>query len=187
MKCDILKKNTINDKDFLKLMTVHHKAAVDMSKLISKTSKNDIILDFSRKIIFNQSKEIYLMNTLLNDSALLINNNKTINKPLNNIFENHYPYVFKNLKCDESHFNFNSHKNHNMNDYEYVNHMISHHNTALLLSKLLIESTKNSQLLIIAQTINMDQSKEIFELYFLKKSLKNHWMNKFVPFKDFKN
>ena len=63
--------------------------------------------------------------------------------------------------------------------------MISHHNTALELSKLIISSTKNSQILALAQTINLDQSKEIFELYFLEKSLKKHWRNSFVPFKNY--
>jgi len=55
--------------------------------------------------------------------------------------------------------------------------MISHHNTALELSKLIIVSTQNSQILTLAQTINLEQSKEIFELYFLEKSLDNYWKN----------
>ena len=55
----------------------------------------------------------------------------TVNKPLKNPFKTNYPIVFQNLKCDESHFNFNHHDNHSMSDSEYVNHMISHHNTAL--------------------------------------------------------
>jgi hypothetical protein len=59
--------------------------------------------------------------------------------------------------------------------------MISHHNTALELSKLVIVSTKNSQILALAQIINLDQSKEIFELYFLEKSLNNYWRN-FIKF-----
>jgi len=62
-----------------------------------------------------------------------------------------------------------------MNDLEYVKHMISHHNTALKLSKLAIISTQNAQILGLAQTINVYQSKEIFELYFLEKSLHNFW------------
>jgi uncharacterized protein (DUF305 family) len=63
--------------------------------------------------------------------------------------------------------------------------MISHHNTALELSKLIIESTKNNQILALAETINLEQSKEIFELYFLEKSLNNHWRNSFIPFKNY--
>ena len=51
-----------------------------------------------------------------------------------------------------------------MIDSEYVAHMISHHNTALELSELIIVSTKNSQILTLEQLIILDQSKEIFEL-----------------------
>lgn len=80
-----------------------------------------------------------------------------------------------------------------MTDSEYVTHMISHHNTALELSELIIVSTKNSQILTLAQLIILDQSKEIFELdvnkvllsppiIFKKKSLNNHWIKTFKPF-----
>lgn len=177
MQCDILKKNTINDKDFLKLMIVHHQAAIDMSKIINKSSNNDTILAFARNIIFNQTREIYLMKTLYIESKYSINEKNTINKPLRNSYKTEYPIVFQNLECDESHFKFDHQNNHNMNDLQYLKHMISHHNTALELSKLAIVSTKNSQILALAQTINLDQSKEIFELFFLEKSLNNNWRN----------
>jgi uncharacterized protein (DUF305 family) len=93
-----------------------------------------------------------------------------------------YPIVFQNLKCGESHFKFNHHDNHNMTDSEYVTHMIAHHNTALELSNLIIVSTKNSQILALAQLIILDQSKEFFELFFLEKSLNNHWMKSIKHF-----
>jgi len=185
MSCNILKNKTINDKDFLKAMIIHHQAAVDMSKMIIKSSTNDTILDFARNIIFKQSYEIYFMKTLYVETKDSINKTNTSNKTLRNTFKSEYPIVFKNLKCDESHFNFNHYMNHDMNDLQYVKHMISHHNTALELSKLIIESTKNSQILALAQTINLDQSKDIFELYFLEKSLNSHWRKSFTPFKNY--
>lgn len=182
MTCNILKNNTINDKDFLGTMIVHHQAAIDMSKMINKLSTNDIILGFARNIIFNQTKEIYFMKALLNETECSLNKENTINKVLQNSFKSEYPSIFENLQCDESHFNFNHHDNHHMDDELYVNHMISHHNTALELSKLVIKSTKNSTILALAQIIHLDQSKEIFELYFIEKSLKSHWRNLFKPF-----
>jgi len=182
MKCIILKNTTINDKDFLATMIVHHQAAIDMSKMINKSSTNDTILDFARNIIFNQTKEIYFMKTLYNETECSLTKENTINKPLQNTFKSEYPSIFENLQCDESHFKFNHHNNHNIDDSQYVKHMISHHNTALELSKLVIVSTKNSQILTLAQIIHLDQSKEIFELYFIEKSLKTHWRNLFKPF-----
>jgi len=185
MSCNILQNKTINDKDFLKSMIVHHQAAIDMSKMINNSSTNDTILDFARNIIFKQSYEIYFMKNLYVETKDSINKTNTSNKTLRNTFKSEYPIVFKNLKCDESHFNFNHYMNHDMNDLQYVKHMISHHNTALELSKLIIESTKNSQILALAQTINLDQSKDIFELYFLEKSLNSHWRKSFTPFKNY--
>jgi uncharacterized protein (DUF305 family) len=94
------------------------------------------------------------------------------------MYASEYPIIFQNLDCDESHFNMDQHLNHNMNDLQYVKHMISQHNTALELSKLIIVSTKNSQILAIAQIIKLEQTKEMFELYFLEKSLNTYYFNK---------
>ena len=105
MTCNILKNKTINDKEFLETMIVHHNVAVDMSKMITKLSTNDTILAFARNIIFNQTREIYFMKTLYIESKYLINEKNTTNTPLINTFKSEYPSVFQNLKCDESHFN----------------------------------------------------------------------------------
>jgi uncharacterized protein (DUF305 family) len=170
MNCALLQNKTINDKEFLKSMIYHHQVAVEMSKIINKLSNNVMILNISRNIIYNQAKEIYYMKILYIETKNSLNELNTDNKPLINTFKSDYPIIFENLKCDDSHFNFN-HNNHTMSDLQYVQHMISHHNTALELSKLIIQSTKNFQILAFAQIININQSKEIFELYFLEKSL----------------
>jgi len=180
MSCNILNRKVINDKEFLETMIAHHQAAINMSEIISKSSNNDVVLTIARNIILNQNKEIFLMKALYIENKYSINTLNTVNKPLKNPFKTNYPIVFENLKCDESHFNFNHHANHNMTDTDYVRHMISHHNTALELSNLIIISTKNSQILALAQIIILDQSKEIFELYFLEKSLNNHWMKSII-------
>jgi len=172
MSCKILNKVSINDNEFLKSMIIHHKAAVIMSKLILKTSKVDIILDFARKIIINQSYEIDYMKSILNSNKKLKINTKNDNEVLPNIFKIYYPNIFKNLTCDETHFNFHSHK---MSDSMYIKHMISHHNTAIELSKLIIRSTTNQQILVLAQIISLDQTKEIFYLSTLYKTIKANW------------
>ena len=187
MKCNILKKTIIDDKEFLELMIVHLQAAVDMSEIIKKSSINDTILFFARNIIFNQSREINIMKTLYIENKYSKNKFNTTYKPFENTFKSLYPFIFENLQCDESHFNFSHSTNHHMNDLEYVKHMISHHNTALELSKLIIESTKNTQILALAQIISLDQSKEIFELYFLEKSINKHWTNLIIPLKGYNN
>jgi hypothetical protein len=41
---------------------------------------------------------------------------------------------------------------------------------------------ESSQILALAQIIILDQSKKIFELYILEKSLNNHWMKSIKNF-----
>jgi hypothetical protein len=175
MSCKILNRTSINDNEFLESMIIHHKAAVIMSKLILKTSKIDTILDFARKIIINQSYEIDYMQSLLDNIKKIKTNKRNNNDVLPNIFKIYYPDVFKNLECDESHFHFHPH---HMSDSMYIKHMISHHNTALELSKLIIKSTSNHKLFVLAQIISLDQTKEIFYLSTLYKSIKTSWQNK---------
>jgi len=81
MSCKILNSKTINDNQFLKLMIVHHKAALGMSYSILKTSHNDVLLDFARKIIINQSYEVDYMISHHNTALLL---SKLIIKSTNN-------------------------------------------------------------------------------------------------------
>jgi uncharacterized protein (DUF305 family) len=172
MSCKILNRTSINDNEFLKSMITHHKAAVIMSKMILKTSKIDTLLHFARKIITNQSYEINYMKSILENIKKLKINKINENEVLPNLFRIYHPNIYKNLTCDESHFNFHSHK---MSDSMYIKHMISHHNTALELSKLIIKSTTNQQILSLAQIISLDQTKEIFYLSTLYKSIKTNW------------
>ncbi len=97
MSCSILNKKIIDDKEFLEAMIIHHQAAIDMSKLISKSSTNDTILAFARNIIFNQAREIYVMKTLYIENKYSKNEQNTSNKPLRNTFQSDYPFIFQNL------------------------------------------------------------------------------------------
>jgi len=121
-------------------------------------------------ITYNYKNNLYIIKKHTINKIKI--NTKNFNEVLPNIFKIYYPNVFKNLTCDESHFNFHPHK---MSDEMYVNHMISHHNTALELSKLIIKSTTNQQILVLAQIISLDQAKEIFYLSTLYKTIKTSW------------
>ena len=77
-----------------------------MSKLIQMNSKDDFILDYARKVIFNQSEEVILMERFLK-SVPNIQTEKSCN--CGNTFisakiEKLYPGIFSNIKCDDSHF-----------------------------------------------------------------------------------
>ena len=48
----------MTDEMYIQHMIPHHQVAVDMSKIILKTTKNDFIIDLAYKIIQNQQLEI---------------------------------------------------------------------------------------------------------------------------------
>lgn len=52
------KKLHMTDEMYIQHMIPHHQVAVDMSKIILKTTKNDFIIDLAYKIIHNQQAEI---------------------------------------------------------------------------------------------------------------------------------
>ena len=201
MSCKILLNNTITDKDFLELMIKHHNVAVKMSQMIMIISLDDVIVDFARRTIFNQSNEVNLMEKLLKHVPNLQNEKScnNINSVITSNIEKLYPNIFANLKCNENHFEHNTNEqiqlsettefetlNHHENvttknkpitELEYINHMIEHHKSGIDLAKLLIKSTKEPKLLIIAQTMIFDQEKEIFMIKNLYGCIKYNWRN----------
>jgi uncharacterized protein (DUF305 family) len=56
----------MTDEMYIKHMIPHHQVAIDMSKIILKTTNNNfIIVDFAYKTIHNQQAEIILLHNLL--------------------------------------------------------------------------------------------------------------------------
>ena len=199
MSCNILSKNFINDKDFLNLMIKHHNVAIKMSQLIQINSSDDYILNYARKVIYNQSNEVVLMERLLNSIPNVQNEKSQYfkNSILSTRVNELYPGIFSNFKCDNSHFenfgnipiqmtmdseyellsdkqnkkihNVKLHEKHKLTNKEYVDHMVSHHKSGVELATLVIKSTKEPKILAFAQNIVLDQEKEMFELVNLYK------------------
>lgn len=202
MSCKVLSKEKISDKEFLELMIKHHNIAIKMSKFIQMNSQDDFILDYARKVIYNQGEEVILMERFLK-SIPNVQTEKSCNCAntlITTQIEKSYPGIFSNIKCDDSHFedmgnvplqlrmeseyetisNVNHTDNkmkHNviLSEKEYVDHMVAHHKSGLDLAKLLLKSTKEPRLLILAQTIILDQEKEMFQLKNLYSCTKYNW------------
>jgi len=176
-----------------------------MSQLIQMNSRDDYILNYARKVIYNQSMEVNLMEQLLN-SIPNVQNEKSCNfgNTLLSIRVNElYPGIFTNFKCDNSHFenvgnipvqmridseyeilpdkqnkdipHESLHESHKLTDKEYIDHMVPHHKSGVELSKLIIKSTKEPKILAFAQNIVLDQEKEMFELINLYGCIKYNW------------
>ena len=203
MSCKILSNDKITDKEFLELMIKHHNVAVKMSQLVMMTSADDFIIDFARKTIFNQSNEVYLMEKLLVKMPNLQNEKSCScgNSVISTRLEKLYPNIFANLKCNEDHFeHFTNtpvqlsetpkfetighlsmdqatmpHNDAMVSDKEYINHMMEHHKSGIDLAKLAIKSTKEPKLLMLAQTMILDQEKELFMIRNLTGCLNNNW------------
>jgi len=58
----------MNIKGYLEHMKPHHQVAVDMSKRLLLHTKNSYLIDFCKKLIFDQQTEIKLMNDLGNSN-----------------------------------------------------------------------------------------------------------------------
>jgi uncharacterized protein (DUF305 family) len=205
MSCKILSKNTITDKEFLELMIKHHNVAIKMSQLIQMNSSDDYILSYARRIIYNQTMEVNLMEKLLK-SIPNVQNEKSCNcgnSLISTKVEELYPGIFTNAKCDNSYFeNFGNtpiqmtidsiyellpgkqiegftdvklHENQKITDKEYVDHMVAHRRSGVELAKIILKSTKEPKILALAQNIVLDQEKEMFELVHLHNCIKYSW------------
>lgn len=206
MSCKILSNDKITDKEFLELMSKHHKVAVKMSQLVQMTSSDDFIIDFARRTVFNQSNEINLMEKLLVNIPNLQNEKSCNcgNSVISAQLEKAYPNIFSNLKCNETHFehftntsvqlseapkfetignsqsqdkkfDLNAINTLKISDNEYITHMMEHHKSGIDLAKLAIKSTKEPKILMLAQTMILDQEKDIFMLKNLTGCLNNNW------------
>jgi uncharacterized protein (DUF305 family) len=206
MSCKILSNDKISDKEFLELMIKHHNVAIKMSKLILMNSSDDFILDYARKLIYNQGEEVILMERLIK-SIPNIQTSKSCNcgnRLISAELEKIYPGIFSNAKCNDAHFkefgnvplqiraetdfevignSINNktfadtkidHKS-KLTDKEYVDHMVSHHKSGVELAKLLLKSTNEPRLLLLGQTIILDQEKEMFQLNYLFNCIKYNW------------
>lgn len=60
--------HNMTDAMYIQHMIPHHQVAVDMSKMILKTTNNNFIIDFAYKTIHNQQSEIILLYNLSKSS-----------------------------------------------------------------------------------------------------------------------
>jgi uncharacterized protein (DUF305 family) len=203
MSCKILSKDSISDRDFLELMIKHHNVAIKMSQLIQMNSNDDYILNYARRVIYNQTMEVNLMERLLK-TIPNVQNEKSCNcgnSLISTKVDELYPGIFSNAKCDNTHFeNFGNtpvqitdasnyellnnietfaevkmKDQHKLTDKEYVDHMLSHHKSGVELAKLVIKSTKEPKILMLAEDIVLSQEKEMFEIVHLYNCIKYTW------------
>ena len=168
----------LTDIEYLEHMIPHHQVAIDMSNLLTLSTKNPIMLHLCRDIIRKQSYEIWEMIMMKkNISDTIFSNTETWSfdqKPTK--LEIYEPVMSKSKEgdCNPLFFKPDDHSEHmktmKLNEKSYLEHMIPHHQVAVNMSKRLLLHTNHSYLLDFCNKLIIDQQGEI---YYMNNLLKN--------------
>ncbi len=168
----------LSDKDYLLHMIPHHQVAIDISLELQKNSKNPVMHEILRKLIWTQNREIMMMKDILHSLPDKISNNDTNMKK---IYKKTTLDLTKlasdpNAKCNPEFFDPKLHKKHlshmKLNEKTYLEHMIPHHQVAVDMSKTLLKHTNNDFMIHLAYRIIRSQQDEINYMNHLLKNLK---------------
>ena len=188
-------KDYLSDNEYLEHMIPHHQVAIDMSKELIKVTKNPIMIDFCRKIIWQQEYEIQMMSSVMNKlpnkfNQFERNKLKNYQKDLMNYSDKtklnlYYPKLSKSLDyhCDPNFFDPDAHHKHmesmELTDKSYLEHMIPHHQVAVDMSNRLLKYTKNIHMIDLATTIIREQQFEILKMNEMLKYMESwHYQSK---------
>jgi uncharacterized protein (DUF305 family) len=170
-------KSKLTDREYLKHMIPHHQVAIDISKILQKTTKWPELQKILREIIWMQELEIKIMTKILyslpdriSDSTIKMN--KIYIQTITDFIKPNQ-LGLTNTYCDPMFFDPKQHMHHlsNITDDSYIDHMIPHHQVAIDMSKILLKNTDNDMMIWLAYRIIKDQQQEVIVLDNLKKSI----------------
>jgi uncharacterized protein (DUF305 family) len=134
------------DAMFVSGMIPHHQSAIDMAKLGQKNATHEEIKQLSDNIIKSQQAEITQMNTLATElptaTGTMMSEQETAS-------------MMSDVDSLDSAKNF---------DKEFIDAMIPHHQSAVVMANHVIADGKNPELMKLAKAIVAAQSKEIAEM-----------------------
>lgn len=176
----------LSNKDYLVHMIPHHQVAIDMCNLMIPLSKSKSIQNMYRNIIFNQKIEIMLMEQVLKNIPNISNNYNVIFR--NNKFLTSMSYNKKskpkNYYCDPLFFKPDDHSDHmnhmNHTDKSFLEHMIPHHQVAIVMSERLLKHTNNTHMIRLCYEIITAQRGEILQMNYILDYLNNNKIE-FLP------
>ena len=137
------------DIDFTNTMMLHHQSAVDMAKKILLFTTNAEIKKVAQNIIIAQEKEITDFKELLKSGMLKITSGIATN---NSSLEENMMHMDSKMKAIKPTGN---------TDKDFLNMMIPHHESAVLMAKDELMNGNNAALKLIAQKIITAQENEI--------------------------
>jgi uncharacterized protein (DUF305 family) len=144
-----------------------------MCNLMIPISKSKTIQHMYRNIISNQNIEIMLMNQVVNNIPVVSNENNTIYR--DNDFITSLSYNSKSTPkdyvCDPLFFKPNNHSEHMKHmkhtDKSFLEHMIPHHQVAIVMSNRLLKHTNNTHMIRICYEIITTQRSEILKMNYI--------------------
>ena len=176
----------LSNKDYLVHMIPHHQVAIDMCNMMIPLSKSKTMQHIYRTIIRNQNIEIMLMKNVLKNIPNISNNYNVIYRDstfLTSISQNNKSKP-KNYYCDPLFFKPNDHSEHMTHmkhtDKSFLEHMIPHHQVAIVMSERLLKHTNNTHMIRICYEIITAQRGEILEMNYMLDYLNNNNMD-FLP------
>ena len=165
-------RTNLTDAEYLEHMIPHHQVAVDISYMLQKQTKDPVMQDILRKLIWLQEYEIKLMETMLQKIPL---NMSSSQRKMKLVYHKTVADFTKPNKlgltktyCDPHFFDPDEHMKHvkqmKLTDQMYLDHMIPHHQVGVDMSKKLLDNTKNDFMIHLAYRIIQAQQNEIILL-----------------------
>lgn len=184
--------NNINDIEYLEHMIPHHQVAIDISRILQKTSRIDYIQHIIRKLIYLQEHDIMIMKHMLkrlapnvSDSTIKMNK-KYISTVAN--FTKPNTLGLSKVYCNPLFFDEKAHMKHldmmglskTLDDKTYIKHMIPHHQVAIDMSKKLLKNTDNDFMIYLCYRIIRNQEEEVVLLNDILQSKNYKWQSNLI-------
>lgn len=143
------------DHDFAMMMKSHHQGAIDMAKAELAYGKDETLKLMAQKIKEEQQSEISEFEAFLNNTKNAVKNYDTAEKDegFARVMDKNMMMMMDMPKADES----------LSTDQYFVNMMIPHHQSAVLMAEGFIKHGKDAKLVSMAKKMVADQNKEIEE------------------------
>ena len=176
----------LSNNNYLIHMIPHHQVAIDMCELMIKKTKSKTMLNMYRKIIWNQNIEIQLMKNVINNIPIVSNEYNTIYRDNSFItsLSNNIKSKPKDYVCNPLYFKPNNHSSHMKHmkhtDKSFLEHMIPHHQVAIVMSNRLLKHTNNTHMIRICYEIITAQRSEILQMNYILEYMNNNKID-FLP------
>jgi uncharacterized protein (DUF305 family) len=148
--------NINNEEDFINHMIPHHQVAIDMCNDYAKKTTDPNMTYLCQRIAWQQGYEIFIMKNLMKTLEISYDPIKGKSIYQKTVFEYYEPDV-----ANPSLGNAISQLMLAMNDTEFMNLMIPHHQIAVNMCKSILKITPNFSIVTIAYDIIKEEEKQI--------------------------